>query len=140
MVYLLDVNILIALGDPAHEHHRRVQTSFHAKPLDWATCPITENGFLRIVGNSAYLNVKGDPQRLCIYFRQMCAWPGHQFWPDDLTLRDAYRFPNLPSSRKLTDLYLLGLAASRNGKLATLDKRIEADLIKGGTSAYFLIP
>lgn len=140
-MYLLDANILIAMADPAHGHHRQVQQWFHAQPgRGWATCPLTENAFLRILSASSYPGSLGDPMVVRQLLTRMCAFPGHQFWPDRLTLSDAACFPALPASKHLTDLYLLALAASHHGKLATLDQRIDPKLLPDGGKAYFLIP
>lgn len=140
-MFLLDANVLIAMGDSTHVHHVRVQEWFHAQPgRAWATCPLTENAFLRIVGATGYPGHIGAPQVVRALLHQMCAFPGHQFWEDALTLRDPSRFPRLPSAKQLTDVYLLGLAVARGAKLATLDQRIDPDLIPGGAKAYLLIP
>ena len=66
MTCLLDANILIALADSNHVHHQRTQTWFHSRPATdgWATCPLTENAFLRILGNPNYPASPGDPATL----------------------------------------------------------------------------
>ena len=127
MTQLLDANVLIALAEPSHIYHNRVQSWFHNRSASdgWATCPLTENAFLRILGNPNYPTVRGDTQSLRPFLERICSWPGHQFWSDSVSLRDATRFPNLPGSKKLTDLYLLGLAIENKGVLATLDERID---------------
>jgi toxin-antitoxin system PIN domain toxin len=138
---LLDVNALIALGDPLHVHHERVQWWFHQeRARAWATCPLTENGFLRILGNPSCKDSPGTPAELQKVLLAMCSAPGHQFWPDSISLRDKNQYPVLPGSKHLTDYYLLGLALHRKGKLATLDRRIDASLLPGGTKAYLIIP
>lgn len=136
-MFLLDVNILIALADPDHEHHGKAESFFLANHRQgWATCPITENGFVRIVGNSSYPNGPGNTEDACAILKQLCAHEGHRFWPDDLSLRGAL---NLPISKHLTDHYLLSLAMYRQGKLVTLDRRIKAALIPGGADAYVVL-
>ena len=140
-MFLLDVNALIALGDPFHVHHERVQKWFHRERVRaWATCPLTENGFLRILGNPSYAQSPGNPTRLRVALSILCSAPGHQFWPDDISLCDLDNYPELPNSKQLTDYYLLALAIHREGKLATLDRRIDSTLIAGGAEAYFVIP
>lgn len=140
-VALLDVNVLIALGDPYHEHHERVHAWFHAeKARAWATCPLTENGFLRILGNPSYKDSPGTPAEIRPVLQTICLAPGHQFWPDEISLRDAGRHAMLPSSRHLTDYYLLSLAVHRRGRLASLDERIDPTFIPGGSRAYLIIP
>lgn len=140
-MHLLDANVLIALGDPAHVHHGRVQHWFHSQPgRAWATCPLTENAFLRIIGGVNYPGTIGGPEVLRTVLNQMCSFPGHQFWGDDITLRDTKVFPVLPVARHLTDVYLLALAVEHRAKLATLDQRIDPSLVPGGINACFLIP
>jgi uncharacterized protein len=140
-MHLLDANVLIALSDPNHVHHVRVQQWFHSQPgRAWATCPLTENAFLRIMGSPGYPGQVGDPTLLRTLLDQMCAFAGHQFWAADLSLRDAIRFPILPGSKHLTDLYLLALAVEHQGALATLDQRIDPKLVRGGSKAYFVVP
>lgn len=139
-MHLLDANVLIALGDPLHVHHRRVQSWFHQETARaWATCPLTENAFLRILGNPAYPKSPGPPSVLIPVLRAMCSTPGHQFWPDAISLR-SLRDAGFPSSVHLTDFYLLGLAIHRKGCLATLDQRIDPSGLPGGRAAYFIIP
>lgn len=136
-MYLLDINILIALADPDHEHHGKAESFFLANhQRGWATCPITENGFVRIISNPTYPNGPGGTDAACTILKQLCAYEGHRFWPDDLSLRSA---PALPVSKHLTDHYLLSLAMHRQGKLVTLDRHIQAALIPGGADAYVVI-
>lgn len=136
-MFLLDINILIALADPDHEHHGKAESFFVANhDRGWATCPITENGFVRIIGNASYPKGPGTTQAACAILKQLCAYAGHRFWPDDLSLRSAM---NLPVSKHLTDHYLLSLAMHRQGKLVTLDQHINASLIPGGVDAYVVI-
>lgn len=140
-MYLLDANVLIAMGDSSHVHHGRAQQWFHAQPgRAWVTCPLTENAFLRIISAPAYPGNIGDPAVVRTVLNHMCAFPGHQFWADDLSLRNVKLFPDLPVSKHLTDLYLLALAAARGAKLATLDQRIDPKMVPGGNRAFYLIP
>ena len=136
-MYLLDINILIALADPDHEHHGKAESFFPANHrLGWATCPITENGFVRIISSSSYPRGAENTDAACSILKQLCAHEGHRFWPDDLSLRSA---SVLPVSKHLTDHYLLSLAMHRQGKLATLDRHINASLIPGGVDAYVVL-
>ena len=136
-MYLLDINILIALADPDHEHHVKAESFFLANHnLGWATCPITENGFVRIISSSSYPRGPDNTDAACAILKQLCAHEGHRFWPDDLSLRSV---SFLPASKHLTDHYLLSLAMHRQGKLATLDRHINAALIPGGADAYVVL-
>jgi len=141
MIALLDVNVLIALVDTAHVHHAPATRFFpQAQVHGWATCPITENGVLRILGRPGDRLGPDSPTAARTLLHSLLARPGHQFWPDDLSLSDTRIFPALPASRRLTDLYLLGLAVKHEGRFATFDAGIDASLLPGGPAAYFVIP
>ena len=136
--YLLDVNVLIALIDPTHIRHDSAHEWFAAEGRSaWATCPLTENGVLRIVGNPRYPNSPGNPAAVAELMAVFLALGGHEFWPDDVTLFDPARVDTarLLDSAQITDSYLLALAEAHHGKLATLDRRIVADAVIGGSSA-----
>lgn len=141
MIHLLDINVLIALCDPAHPHAAAARDFFSAGLArnGWATCPLIENGFLRIFGSRKYPGGPGTPHAARQVLAGILASPGHQFWPDDLSLCDAARFPSLPGSAAITDLYLLALAVKQGGRFATLDAGIDAALLPGGVAAYHVI-
>ncbi len=140
-MFLLDANVLIALGDATHVHGDAAVRFFENEVVrtSWATCPITENAFLRILGNPNYANGPGSAEGARKLLKRLVAAPGHQFWPDDFSLTDARPFPVLPAPKHLTDHYLLALAASRQARLATFDRNIDPALVPGGHSALFLI-
>jgi toxin-antitoxin system PIN domain toxin len=141
MITLLDINVLIALVDSAHVHHLAAKCFFKGVRLDgWATCPLTENGFLRILGRPGASHGPDSPTSARVILGSLLATPGHVFWPDDLSLADRQLFPHLPSAQDLTDLYLLGLAVKHGGRLATFDRRLDATLVPGGPAAYHVIP
>jgi uncharacterized protein len=142
MIQLLDANALIALGDANHPHREAALRFFKesATVHGWATCPLTENAFLRILGSSSYPHGPGSPTEARLLLSRLRAVPGHQFWSDDLSLSDARFFPVLPASRHLTDLYLLGLAVKHGGCLATFDAGIDCSWVTGGAAALHLIP
>jgi len=138
MAYLLDVNLLLALCDPRHIHHEPAHRWFGAKGKSaWATCPITENGFIRIASHPSYPNSPGRASCAVDILRQFRRRGGHHFWPDEVSLTDETRFALgvLLSSSQTTDVYLLGLAVKHSGKLATLDHAIPAAAVIGGERA-----
>lgn len=140
--FLLDVNVLIALIDPAHVQHDRAHDWFAAKGRrGWATCPLTENGVLRIVGHARYPNSPGTPAAVAELLSILRALGGHEFWPDDVTLFDAQRVDStrLLDSGQVTDTYLLTLALAHGGKLATFDRRMVTDAVLNGAKALHLI-
>ena len=125
MISLLDVNVLIALVDPAHTHSSQVHAWFGAEPRrQWATCPITENGLVRIVGDPRYVGSPGPPTLLIEILESLRSQVDHTFWTETLSIVDAWRggLPFLRSSQ-VTDSYLVALARAHNGRLATLDRR-----------------
>ena len=85
---LLDVNVLIALLDPRHVDHERAHTWLaDSAPLPWASCPLTENAVLRILGNPRYPNSPGPPAVVApLPERWRSRLPRHRFWPDRLSL------------------------------------------------------
>jgi uncharacterized protein len=143
-VCLLDINVLIARQDADHEHHHRVARWLHHSIKDgWATCPLTENGFVRILGQSSYPGWPGTPERSAAALRQLiAAIPNHHFLPDEISLLDTSVLPSLRGvgARALTDLYLLALTVHHGAWFATLDARIDPALVPGGAGAYQVIP
>lgn len=140
--FLLDVNVLIALMDPAHVQHDRAHTWFAVSGRKaWATCPMTENGVLRIVGHARYPNSPGTPAAVAELMTRFLAHPGHEFWAGDVTLLDGRRVnvARLLDSGQVTDSYLLALAASHGGKLATFDRQMVADAVAKGSQALHVI-
>lgn len=142
MTFLLDVNVLIALLDPAHIQHEPAHAWFadHGQRA-WATCPLTENGVLRIVGHSRYPNSPGTPAAVIPVLRGLCALPGHTFWPDNLSILNSDKLDTtrLLSSGQVTDSYLLALAAAHLGQLATFDRRLVTEAVHGGAQHLHLI-
>ena len=140
--YLLDVNVLIALIDPAHVQHDRAHEWFAAQGLEaWATCPLTENGVLRIVGHPRYHNSPGTPAAVAELMAVLRGLGGHEFWPDDVSLLDSQLIDSarLLDSGQVTDSYLLALARAHDGKLATFDRHLVADAVNGGAQALHRI-
>ena len=140
--FLLDVNVLIALMDPAHVQHDKAHEWFAAFGKQaWATCPLTENGVLRIVGHNRYPNSPGTPAAVAELLAGFLAHPSHEFWPDDITLlnRDLVHAERLLDSAQVTDSYLLALSVAHGGKLATFDRLLVTDAVVGGVAALHLI-
>jgi hypothetical protein len=142
MRYLLDVNVLIALIDPTHVQHDRAHDWFAARGKQaWATCPLTENGVLRIVGHARYPNSPGTPAAVAELVAILRAVGGHEFWPDDVTLFDNQRIDSarLLDSGQVTDSYLLALAVAHSGQLTTFDRHLVTDAVIDGSRALHLI-
>ena len=140
MTYLLDINILLALSDRVHPLHKKAKDWYHSHhSLSWSTCPITENGFIRIGSQHSYDGKKFTPDQMRKTLDNLCSQPGHQFWPDDLSPRDTESIQSFPGHKTITDLYLLALAVKHKGKFASMDEGIDASLVLGGTEAFVLV-
>ena len=140
--FLLDVNVLIALVDPAQVQHDAAHDWFgQLGHLAWATCPLTENGLLRIVGNPRYPNSPGTPAAVATILAALRALPGHVFWADDISLMDPawVDADRLLSHGQVTDSSLLALARAHQGQLACFDRRLVVDAVLGGGAALHLI-
>jgi len=133
---LLDVNVLIALFDRTHVHHEPAHDWFaDNRQRGWATCPFTENGFIRIVSQPLPGRpAAGRPGALSIHLRGLCTASDHQFWPASISLRDTAVFDlSAVPSRHLTDIYLVALARANGGVLATFDRTIPLKAVVGAS-------
>lgn len=142
MTYLLDVNVLIALIDPAHVAHDDAHDWFSNEGrMSWASCPITENGVVRILSNAKYPNSPGPPAVVAGIVKQLRALPGHSFWAEDFSLvgSDAIDPSRVLTPAQVTDTYLLALAKVRGGQLATFDRRLSVDAVKNGKATLHLV-
>ena len=132
--FLLDVNILIALIDAAHVFHESAHQWLSSHPSDsWVTCPITENGFARVLSNPAYPNIDLSPsEAISLLQRAKDNSANHCFWPDDISITDSTIFsrPSIQGHKQITDSYLIALAERNDGYLLTADKRITDSAIK----------
>ena len=131
---LLDVNVVIALLDPDHAFHDKAHRWWSANARrGWASCPITENGVVRIMSHPGYSQASHfTPGELIAQLRKFASRTDHEFWPDDLSLRSESIFvtERIHGSRQLTDLYLLALAVKNEGKLATFDTGIPISAVR----------
>jgi toxin-antitoxin system PIN domain toxin len=127
MIALLDVDVLVALFDPAHLHHEAAHEWFGAnRGSGWATCPITENGFASVISHSAYpgrrVTVADALERLVTFADS----DDHHFWPDSTSLRRRSRIDTglLGGHDRIRSAYLLLLAVENEGRLATFDSEV----------------
>ncbi|MGA2538984.1 MAG: TA system VapC family ribonuclease toxin [Terracidiphilus sp.] len=129
-IALLDVNALLALLWENHLFHARIARWFEsAEGRGWATCPITEQGFVRIVSNPVYMNpAPGIRSALDLIQKTTEASKDHHFWADALPLSKlgASIRQRLQGHQQITDAYLLMLAIHHKGKLVTFDRRMLA--------------
>jgi hypothetical protein len=121
---LLDVNALVALAWDSHIHHARIREWFASNaPQGWATCPITESGFVRVSTNPKVLPSPirvDDARHVLATLRETV---GHRFLSDDVSLVDD-DVPTIVGHRQVTDAHLLTLARRRGVRLVTFDAAI----------------
>jgi uncharacterized protein len=131
---LLDVNVVIALLDPDHAFHERAHEWWTDQAKrGWASCPITENGVVRIMTNPGYSKkARFAPDDLILRLQTFTQRTTYDFWSDTLSLLDDKIFTagRIHNSRQLTDFYLLALAAKYGGILATFDQGIAISAVR----------
>lgn len=138
MVALLDVNVLIALFEPHHVHHEMAHDWFEdQRHAGWATCPVTENGFVRVVTNPAFANPPNRPVDIVHKLAVLRQSGQHHFWSDSLTLTDerVFNAALIRGHKQVTDIYLVGLAKKQGASFATFDRSIPLAAVKGATRA-----
>lgn len=127
MTRLLDVNVLVALAWPNHIHHARALHWFRTvREHGWATCPLTESGFVRVSSNTRAIPEAQSPQDAITLLRRLRTVAGHTFWSDDVSPahEGTGPFSHVVGYRQVTDAHLLSLALRRGGRLATFDRGI----------------
>ncbi|MCH7875398.1 MAG: PIN domain-containing protein [Gemmatimonadetes bacterium] len=127
MAVLLDVNVLIALAWPNHVHHAAAVAWFTAhRDGGWATCPVTESGFVRVSSNTHVIPEAKRPAEAIAVLRALTALNGHRFWSDDVSFcQSSFIAPaRIVSHGQVTDAHLVALALHRQGRLATFDRRM----------------
>jgi toxin-antitoxin system PIN domain toxin len=139
-VRLLDVNVLVSLLDSAHVHHEAAVRWFRggSSAEGWSSCPLTENGFIRVVSHMSYPNLRLTPALAAESLARFKAgFPGiYRFWPDEVSLTDKALFDLgvLTGCRQTADAYLAGLAFQKGGRLATLDGGIPWRAVRGASA------
>ncbi len=130
---LFDVNMLLALFQPDHVHFDRAQEWWSAhRQYGWASCPLTQNGFARIVSQQSYPKPLSTAEAIGLLAEQIDR-TDHVFWPDDLSIADQTAFDprGILGPNQITDAYLLALAVKHGGRLATLDHGVSLRAVRG---------
>lgn len=130
---LLDVNVLLALLDSDHVDHFRAQEWVgEGIPAGWASCAITENGFVRVISQPRYPSPVA-PSAAIELLRSARDASDHEFWSCDLSVLDSdwVDATRVHGPRQVTDAYLLALATARRGRLVTFDRRIPIAAVPG---------
>ncbi len=143
MTALLDVNVLIALAWPNHVHHAAARDWFETHRQDgWATCALTEAGFVRVSCNPSAVRHTVTPLDAITVLERLTTLGSHTFWPLDqpiIHLPEQVR-SRLQGYRQITDAVLLAAAMQRGGQLATLDSGLAGLAAEGARSSVCVIP
>jgi len=125
-VFLLDVNVLVAMAWPTHIAHEQVGRWLRRARIEWATCPFTQAGFVRILSNPSFSADALTPTDAAVVLSKSLTSPAHRFWAIDIGLSEANQpfREQIVGHQQVTDAYLLGLTIHKKGKLATLDRGI----------------
>ncbi len=123
---LLDVNVLLALAWPTHQHHHAAHRWFHDESRHgWATCALTQLGFVRLSSNPSYSVDAVTPQDAAILLAQLTAHARHRYWPE-LPALDVGAFKHATGHQQVMDAYLVHLARHHKGRVVTFDARLIA--------------
>ena len=138
---LLDVNVLLALLDSDHVDHVRAGEWLDAEiEAGWASCPITENGFVRVISQPRYPSPV-PPAHAVELLAAARNTRHHAFWSCDVSLLDPQVVDRsrLHGSRQVSDAYLPALAVAHNGRFVTFDRSLSLDSVHGATEAHLTI-
>lgn len=138
---LLDVNVLIALLDAGHIHHHLASTWLEREiHQGWASCPITQNGCIRIMSQPAYPG-SHPAAEVAARLTEAAAGSAHVFWPADINLLDPKQlnWASILGHRQITDAYLLALAVQHHGRFVTFDQAVSLDVVLGATPEHLQI-
>jgi hypothetical protein len=138
---LLDVNLLIAMFQSDHMHYWRAHEWWSGnRASGWASCPLTQNGFVRILSQPKYPTSMSVDGALGLLHRVTSA-DDHAFWFDDISLTDMQLFDrdHILRPKQLTDIYLLALAVRNGGRLATFDRAIPLAAVRGAEPRHVAV-
>ncbi len=138
---LLDVNVLLALLDSDHvDHERALDWLDQEIASGWASCAITENGFVRIISQPRYPSPV-SPTEAIELLRRACDGGPHEFWSCDVSVLDARVVDRsyLHGPRQVTDAYLLALAVAHDGRFVSFDRSLSLAAVAGATEGHLTI-
>lgn len=138
---LLDINVLLALLDSDHVDHSRAHDWLDDEiETGWASCAITQNGFVRIISQPRYPSPISPAEAVDLLSRA-CVGGHHEFWPCDISLLDARTVDSsrVHGPRQVTDAYLLALATSHDGRFVTFDRLLSLSSVHGATEDHLTV-
>ena len=133
---LLDVNALIALVWDTHVHHEAAAAWFDKRGAPWATCPVSEAGFVRVSSNPKALPGALSVEQARSVLRDLRRIGDHRFLINDVSLTDTDA-PPITGHRQVTDALLLTVARRAGVPLVTFDAALAA--LAGGNGVELLL-
>jgi predicted nucleic acid-binding protein len=140
---LPDVNALLALLDPMHIHHEAAHQWYASEaPMRLILCSHVENGVIRIASQPKYPNCLGTSSRVRDVLREFAHKVNTVSCEKDVSLLDEEVLlqSGALTPLRVSDLYLLALAAANDARFATFDTRIPSASVTGGSTALEIIP
>jgi toxin-antitoxin system PIN domain toxin len=134
--------MLLALFQPDHVHHSLAHQWWSAnRAKGWASCPLTQNGFVRIASQPRYPKPMRVFEVIALLFEEV-AGTDHVFWPDNISLLDEQLIDHsrILGPKQLTDIYLLALAVKHGGRLVTFDRSIPIAAVRGARADHVVVP
>ena len=138
---LLDINVLVALLDLDHVHHVRARDWLQREAgTGWASCPLTQNGCVRIMSQSKYPNPLPAAE-VIERLRDATATSYHEFWPDDLSILDEsiVNQGRIHGPKQVTDVYLLALAVKNDARFATFAAAVPLSAVVGAKKEHLTV-
>ncbi len=138
---LLDVNVLIALFDADHSLHSQAMQWFAENGrAGWASCPLTQNGCIRVMSQPGYPNT-GPVKLITERLREAASHSQHEFWPDDVSALDEALIDTarVHGPKQLTDVYLLALAVSHGGRFVTFDRSLPISAVLKAQKKHLVV-
>jgi hypothetical protein len=138
---LLDVNVLLALLDADHVDHARARDWIAGEiQHGWASCALTQNGFVRVISQPRYPSPV-SPSEAIDRLRRATGTDYHEFWPCSISLLEDGRVnpSHVHSPRQVMDVYLLALAVEHGGRFVTLDRSIPLSAAPGSGPEHLVV-
>ncbi len=127
--------------DEQHVHHRVAHKWWRAnRASGWASCPLTQNGFVRIVSHPGYANPVSTTFAVALLGQELME-TDHVFWPDSASILDQqlFDYERILGPNQLTDVYLLALAMTNGGRLATFDRAVPLAAVRGAQARHVAV-
>jgi toxin-antitoxin system PIN domain toxin len=138
--YLLDVNVLLALSLDNHMHHLAATEWFDDADFEWATTPLTEAGYVRLITDSRVAGFSVSVAQAINGLRELRTEAGFRFILDDTSLADAIiDLGSLAGTKQVTDFHLVNLAARYGMRLATFDGSLLRSLAEADRGHVYVI-